>query len=592
MPRRGKGDAKDRLEKLDISVSIVYGRTWPGAVNKHGHLSIQTSGYQEVDFAKVLPILHDLAETFELEFFGPVTDDDLRHLAGLENILCLRMSNGKVTDVGLHHLSGLKSLRVLEIRELPVTAREGQLAGLNNLCELHVSGTQLNDEALQHLSGLTELTTVDFSRCPVTDRGLAHLAALTKLQYLDLSATQVAGHGLAVLEPLKNLEDLRLNDLPIADREASCLGRFGNLRSLSLYHTHVGDQGANWLAALTGLHLLTLDKTQIGDDAIRHLAACQRLGNVGLGGTRVTGAGLAHLPATIRYLGLTGLPLDATDFDGIAHLEGLSCIFVDEKVVDDTLLTRLRGLRLGPSHSREQGIVAFTKLPTCPLCKDVIAEGDAVFVARPFALDSDFYAYVEMPIHWDCYAQWELRPRFARQYFQANVDAMRHNQFWGIVQCDARVMLTVNPSQYVEEVEVLLAATGSSFRIPLRDWVDWLRGEWFDACRHEVEREILTALAPSWQVELPTAEALIEAAGFDERREVPKRSPMVERISYEFACENLAKRVAQKGLACPNCGKVSNEYVYQRLESVSLEGPRSCLKCTNCEHEFGPDGLP
>jgi len=592
MPKRGKGDAKDRLEKLGISVTIVCGSTWPGAMNKHGHLSIQTSGYQEVDLAKVLPILHDLAETFELEFLGPVTDDDLRHLAGLENILCLKMSNGKVTDVGLRHLSGLKSLRVLEIRELPVTAGEGQLAGLNNLCELRVSGTQVNDEGLQHLAGLSELVAVDFSRCPVTDCGLAHLAALTKLRSLDLSATQVGGHGLVALEPLKNLEDLRLNDLPITDREASCLGRFGNLQSLSLYQTKVGDQGANWLAGLTSLHSLTLDKTQIGDDALGHLTACQRLGNVGLGGTRVTGAGLAHLPATIRYLGLTGLRLDATDFDGIAHLKGLSCVFVDEKVVDDALVTRLRGLHLGQRQTYEQGIVAFAKLPTCPLCKDVIEEEDAVFVARPFAIDSDLYAYVEMPIHWDCYAEWELRPRFARQYFQANVDAMRHNQFWGIAQCDARVMVTINPSQYVAEVEVLLAATGSSFRIPLRDWEDWLGGEWFDACRHEVEREVLAVLVPTWQVELPTADALVQAAGFDGRREAPKQSPMVERISYEFACENLAKRVAQKGLACPNCGNFSNEYVYQRVECVSLDGPRSYLKCTSCEHEFGPDALP
>ncbi len=171
---------------------------------------------------------------------------------------------------------------------------------------------------------------------------------------------------------------------------------------------------------------------------------------------------------------------------------------------------------------------------------------------------------------------------------------MRHNPFWGVAQCDARVLLAINPSEYVEEVDVLLAETGSSFRIPLSDWQDWLAGEWFDACRHEVEREILADLVPTWQAELPTAGALIKSAGYDDTGEVPRLSPMVERVCYEFACDRLAKRAIEKGLACPKCGNFSSDYVYQRVELVSLEGLRSQLKCRSCEHEFGPDepGLP
>src|SRR5436190_459978 len=102
----------------------------------------------------------------------------------------------------------------------------------------------------------------------------------------------------------------------------------------------------------------------------------------------------------------------------------------------------------------------------------------------------------------------------ARRYFQANAEAIEHNQFWGVARRDGQVLVSVNPSQYVEEVEVLLAETGSSFRVPLADWQDWLEGEWFDACRHEVEREALAGLVPSFKEEFPTAEAIIRAAGF------------------------------------------------------------------------------
>jgi hypothetical protein len=251
-------------------------------------------------------------------------------------------------------------------------------------------------------------------------------------------------------------------------------------------------------------------------------------------------------------------------------------------------------MHLGRCPSYVEGTVAFARLKTCPLCRDVIQEEDLVFVARPFALDPDLYQYVKTPMHWDCYTRWELRPRFARQYFEANVAEMRHNEFWGVAQCDGRVLLTVNPGEFVEEIDVLLAETGSSFRIQLSDWQDWIGGAWFEACRHEVEREILAVLVPAWRTELPTADAVVAAAGFDDQRQAPRRSPIIERICYEFAVDKLAQRIVEKGLACPKCGNFSNDYGYQRVELVSVEGPQSCFTCTNCGHEFGPadPGLP
>jgi len=306
---------------------------------------------------------------------------------------------------------------------------------------------------------------------------------------------------------------------------------------------------------------------------------------------------LVHLPEGLRYLSLRGIQLEEADFETLSRFKAIAGITIDENLINDEVLSLMRRLHLGrcPSYGENgEGSVAFAKLRTCPLCSEVIGEEEAVFVARPFSLDADLSRYVKVPMHWHCYAQWELRPRFAHQYFQANIDSMRHNDYWGIAQCDRRVLLTVNPSEYVKEIDVLLAETGSSIRIPLREWEDWLAGQWFEGCRHEVECEILAELVPTWQSLLPTAEAVIEAAGYDDGREIPKQSPMLERICYEFACDKLVQRALQKGLACPNCGNYSNEFIYHRVETVSLEGARSCLQCTGCKHEFGPNepGLP
>lgn len=160
------------------------------------NLSIQTSGYRGADLDKALPILHDLAETFKLEFLGDVSDDHLRHLAGLRNILSLKVNRRQVTDAGLRHLASLTSLRVLELSGLPVTAAGVRhLAGLTNLCEMHLGWTQADDGSVEALSGLPRRTKLDLSSCPITDHCMKHLVRLTTLQSLTLSGTKIQGPG-------------------------------------------------------------------------------------------------------------------------------------------------------------------------------------------------------------------------------------------------------------------------------------------------------------------------------------------------------------------------------------------------------------
>src|SRR5262245_44422575 len=111
-----KADAEDRLTACPgISVAIAGGFHPPEALNGKGHLSIQTSGYTEVNLDEALPLLRGLEKTFDLEFIGPVADKDLRHLEGLRNILALKLNRSNVTDAGLQHVAGLKSLRILEL---------------------------------------------------------------------------------------------------------------------------------------------------------------------------------------------------------------------------------------------------------------------------------------------------------------------------------------------------------------------------------------------------------------------------------------------------------------------------------------------
>jgi hypothetical protein len=132
--------------------------------------------------------------------------------------------------------------------------------------------------------------------------------------------------------------------------------------------------------------------------------------------------------------------------------------------------------------------------------------------------------------------------------------------------------------------------TGSGFRVALADWEDWLGGEWFEGCHHEIERDALASVIPLLRSKFPTAEAVVAAAGveMDAESQMAAAGGMVARISHEFACEKLAERAATKGVACPGCGNFSTGYEYVRVEQVSESGPQSHLVCRGCGKEFGP----
>jgi hypothetical protein len=580
-----------------VSVTLRSRPDGDGGYTGPGHLSVQTSGYAEVDLDRVLTLLHRVRSTFDLEFLGPVADDHLRHLGGLRNLLSLKICYGEVTDAGLRHLAGLTDLRILDLSGQAVTdAGACHLAGLTGLRELTLRGTRISDRGVAALVGLTALTKLDLGGCPVTDRGAEPLAGMTGLKALDLSGTGVGDDGLAVVRWLAALESLSLDCLPVTDRGATVLASLAHLQSLSLHDTRLGSDGAAWLAELKRLGQLTLSNTAVTDDALHHLAGCYGLFNLRLDNTAVTGRGLAHLPERLCHLSLSGVRLGVDDLFALGRLDSLQSLILDAAVVTDATLAALERMNLGPCPAWSEEVAAFERFPCCPICRRSIRDGEAVFCTRPYTPpEANLFPFARVPIHWGCYAAWEHRPRFARLYFEEQVRWAEGNQFWGIARKDDTVLVSVNPARYVEEVDVILAATGSSLRVPLADWEEWLAGGWISACAHGAERTALGEVIPALRATLPTVTALLVAAGIAE--EAGHLSPgaepgsALERIQYEFACQKLAAPAIEKGLTCPRCGHFANDFGYERVETVTADGPQSQLVCPACGAGFGPDDV-
>ena len=114
------------------------------------------------------------------------------------------------------------------------------------------------------------------------------------------------------------------------------------------------------------------------------------------------------------------------------------------------------------------------------------------------------------------------------------------NPYWGTKFLDNRVMVMVNPSPPVEEVEVILAATGSRLRSKLAHWVEWATGHTDGRpALHILERSALAEVLPRLREALPTAASVVDCSDWrvKQKREqaarVERRKAKREKLRLE-----------------------------------------------------------
>jgi hypothetical protein len=104
-----------------------------------------------------------------------VSDDDLRHLDGLESKLArLNLSQTQITDDGL-----------------------ARLCAMTRLEQFRLASPQITDEGLKSIARLEHLRFLHLIDMPITDAGLDELRGLKSLESLYLDGTKVTDEGLA-----------------------------------------------------------------------------------------------------------------------------------------------------------------------------------------------------------------------------------------------------------------------------------------------------------------------------------------------------------------------------------------------------------
>ncbi|MFO0824069.1 MAG: hypothetical protein U0792_13315 [Gemmataceae bacterium] len=121
--------------------------------------------------------------------FNPVTDAELKELAGLKHLHTLNLSYTQVTDVGLQELTALKNLTTLSLRGTKVTGiTMRDLLPLKNLASLDLRVTQVRDPGLKELAALKSLTSLDIFAIMSSDEAVQDLQrALPKCKIISIS---------------------------------------------------------------------------------------------------------------------------------------------------------------------------------------------------------------------------------------------------------------------------------------------------------------------------------------------------------------------------------------------------------------------
>jgi len=163
-----------------------------------------------------------------------ITDDAMCYIGRLSHLWELDLRGTLVSDRGIAHLNGLSELQQLQL------ARRWQdygpwitddalrtIGGLTNLMRLDLAGLDVTDEGLKHLAPLKRLESLNLSRTHVTNDGLTHLAAWKSLQYLYLDGCQIDDDGLEALAEHPSLRMVDARGTQVTAKAASEVAKRG-----------------------------------------------------------------------------------------------------------------------------------------------------------------------------------------------------------------------------------------------------------------------------------------------------------------------------------------------------------------------------
>lgn len=237
--------------------------------------------------------------------FHGVSDEQLRLLSGLEDVVQLFAEDPRVTDGAFAYLAHLKQLESLSLSRTSITdAGLRRLVEFPKLRELFLKDTAASDAAASQIGRMEKLTALNLEGTRITDAGLAQFIRLYNLEFLRLDRTSVSGHILVGLrKQFPALRVLSASYTRVGDRELATIAAPASLEQLELQGTRITDSGTPCLEKLTNLMILNLAETKVTDETLTRLANLKSLMRLDVRNTKTTAAGVqAFLAAVPRCI--------------------------------------------------------------------------------------------------------------------------------------------------------------------------------------------------------------------------------------------------------------------------------------------------
>jgi len=237
----------------------------------------------------------------------------------------------------------------------------------------------------------------------------------------------------------------------------------------------------------------------------------------------------------------------------------------------------------------------------CAICSGPIDRTKPLFATSGvfFPKSDPLWRFCDAPMHWDCYARWGERRRFARACFNSWVEAEQTSVYWGKVYLDDLLFVTVNQDPAIGEAHLHLGHWGTRDVVKLKDWTSFLTNEaGFVTDLHPALKEMWELLFPVLRDRLPTVDVMIRQVdwGLKNRRaaELEKRDQVARDVArkklddYNALAAAVAERMQREGLLCPRCSRKGDDF---RVMDGG-KGRKSYLVCVGCGGSVWPDDLP
>ncbi|KAL5202041.1 hypothetical protein ABZP36_012993 [Zizania latifolia] len=213
-------------------------------------------------FPSLLEVFQHSVEEIDLSGYIAVDAEWLAYLGSFRYLRVLKLADCKnVNSSAVWALSGMSTLKELDLSRCSKISDAGikHIASIESLEKLHVSETRLTDNGVMAISSLKNLHLLDLGGIRITDKPLHSLQVLTQLEHLDIWGSEITNEGASVLNAFTCLRFLNLSWTRV-----TCLPIIPTMRCLNMSECTIHSIGNGDSKVLIPLEKFIMSKASFG----------------------------------------------------------------------------------------------------------------------------------------------------------------------------------------------------------------------------------------------------------------------------------------------------------------------------------------